>query len=404
MNAKLIMTAALGFGFIATASAAVENVKVSQADDSRRVTISYDLTGSNPAIVTIDIVTNGNVSVGGRQLRHLSGAVNRLVQPATGLVAYWQPNKDLPGLDSIDVKAVVTAWDKSTPPNYMVADLLEAENKGCYAYYADIDAIPGGFESETYKTTKMIFRRIPANGATYRMGSPSTESGRDGNREIPHYVSFSNDYWMAIYPLTIGQDTAVRDGVATYGVANCKPKSVDTFGTARGANWPALPTDGSFLGKFKARTGLAGDLPSDALYEFAHRAGVEGPICVKGYVYSADSAKVYWYSQSEWKEVGLLEANAWHLYDMAGNGTAWCLDRYYGGNDFRNTFGPNYLTEPIMDPIVLVPGGTTSIDNNNMVIRGSRYNSGVGDTRPSHRFWSQWNRDHCIVRVTIRID
>ena len=383
-----------------TTHAAVQNVRVTQAND-RRVTISYDLTGSEPAIVTIDIVTNGNVSVGGKQLRHLSGDVSRLVQPGAGRVAYWLPNRDLPDVDQVSVKAVVKAWGQSTPPDYMVTDLLETENRGCYFYYADIDAIPDGFDSEVYKTTKMIFRKIPANGATFRMGAPSTETGRDGNREIPHYVSFSNDYWMAIYPLTVGQDAAVRNGVATYGEANRKPMSVNTFGTARGANWPARPSDGSFIGKFNARTGLAGDVPTDALYEFAHRAGVVGPICVRGYAYSSDSAKVYWYGESAWKEVGLKECNAWHLYDMAGNGTAWCLDRYYGGDDFRATFGPNYLTEPVMDPIVLEPSSDL---NDYKVIRGSRYNSGVADTRPAHRFWSQWNRDHCVIRVTIRID
>ena len=46
---------------------------------SRDVTVTYTLANA-PAIVTMDVLSNG-VSIGTANIRHLSGDVNRLVQP-----------------------------------------------------------------------------------------------------------------------------------------------------------------------------------------------------------------------------------------------------------------------------------------------------------------------------------
>lgn len=398
MKAMNVLAVGLSMAALA-ANANISNVAMKQDAASRRVTVTYTLGGTQAMIVTADMLTNDTVSVGGKHLRHLSGDVNRLVQPGSRTF-YWFPNKDFDNMDTLSIKAKVTAWQPSTPPDYMVVNLLRSESTKAYEYYADIDAIPQGHQHALYKTKKMILRKIPSAGAIYRMGSPETETGRDRDREIPHLVTFTNDFWMAIYQMTVGQYEALANYVDYAGADYDLPKYLSGWDSTRGNAWPDDPKLGSIVEKFRTATGLSNaDCPTDAIYEFAHRAGVDGPVCVKGYVFSADSPKVHWYGQNSANRVASLEANAWNLYDMGGNGTVRCLDYYRGGDDFRATFGANYQTQPVVDPIV-------TSGNGYHVIRGARYNCDAKayDTRPAHRFWDQWNGDHNAVRITIRID
>lgn len=400
MKKKGCLWAALAAMMMTSAGQAANSVltvgALSQNTGTRRVTVPYTLSGTEPMIVTLDILTNGTVSVGGRHLRNLAGSVNRLVQPGTHEI-YWFPNKEFPAVETLSVKAKVTAWHPSTPPDYMVVNLLTSESGRVYQYFTDIEAIPFGCDHPDYKKTKMIFRRIPSAGVIFRMGSVA-ETGRDAAREVPHLVTFTHDYWMAIYQMTVGQYNALANKIQYAGADYDLPKYLSGWGETRGAEYPHDPAPGSIIEKFRSATGLTNaDAPTDALYEFAHRAGVEGPICIAGYTYNTDSAKVYWYGQTAAHPVGLLEPNAWDLYDMAGNGTTRCLDAYTGGDDFRATFGANYMTEPVSNPLV-------SSGNGHHVIRGSRYDAGVADTRPAHRFWDQWNGGHNAVRFTIQFD
>ena len=54
------------------------SVTFAQDAESKRVTIGYELEGA-PAIVTVDILTNG-VSIGSEHLTHMAGDVNRRVE------------------------------------------------------------------------------------------------------------------------------------------------------------------------------------------------------------------------------------------------------------------------------------------------------------------------------------
>ena len=64
------------------------SVSVAQ-DSGRNVQISYTLDGA-PAVVTVDVRTNG-VSMSGAMLQgYVSGAVNRRVEPGTHVIT-WLP-------------------------------------------------------------------------------------------------------------------------------------------------------------------------------------------------------------------------------------------------------------------------------------------------------------------------
>ncbi len=100
-------------------------------------------------------------------------------------------------------------------------------------------------------------------------------------------------------------------------------------GSSNGGKWPsssAVDSD-SFLGKLRARTGLEFDLPTEAQWEYACRAGTT---TVYSYGNSADGDYMWYNSNSGYhtNDVGLKKPNPYGLYDMHGNVFEWCLDWY----------------------------------------------------------------------------
>jgi formylglycine-generating enzyme required for sulfatase activity len=118
------------------------------------------------------------------------------------------------------------------------------------------------------------------------------------------------------------------------------------------------PLPNSFMGQLRSKTGLRFDLPTEAQWEYACRAGTEmayhnGLDCTFGgtdfTVRDPNLDSMAWYG-ADWpgeesgigtREVGLKQSSAWGLYDMHGNVWEMCLDWYgeYEG-DAIDPLGP----------------------------------------------------------------
>jgi formylglycine-generating enzyme required for sulfatase activity len=107
----------------------------------------------------------------------------------------------------------------------------------------------------------------------------------------------------------------------------------------------------SFVGLLRSKTGLSLDLPTEAQWEYACRAGTTSSYNNGGNTES-DLATLgrYWDNRndgrggySEHTTVGSYAPNAWGLYDMHGNVWESCLD-WYGslanGTDGTDPLGP----------------------------------------------------------------
>ena len=390
---------------------------------NRLVTIKYVLDDA-PGIVTLDIETNRTgaatnndadwVSIGGENIQTLSPAesVNRLVTNLTSHTILWRARNDWPDqrIRNDAIRAKVTVWSTNTPPNYLVVDLTGEESP---AYYTDAAFLPnGGLANNCYRERYMVMRKIPAAGVEWTMGSPATETYH--NNEALHRVVLTNDYYIGVFPVTYGQYANSPASKATYGgtiyeyghkyadtyTNGCPRTMCDWQGVARGnaANggiqWPEYRhrvATGSFIGNLRAQTGIDFDLPTEAQWEFACRAGCGATMYHRNTFFTGgqsvemrDAAKeVAWCtvnSTNGFHVVGQKLPNAWGLYDMLGNINEQCLD-WYG--TYTNGVDTVYY-EP-EGPSSAADGKTASDGTSKRVYRGGRFYSEYQEMRCAQR-------------------
>ena len=352
---RIITIAALGAAVVAPAvDPQIANVALTQDETTRQVTVTYDLLETN-AIVTVEFLTNG-APVAAADCTRVSGDVNALVTMGTAKVIRWTPTAFPEGIATAPetVVARVKAWTTVNPPNYMVQDMQQPYGR---FYYESAEAIPGGVQHRDYKTTKMVFRRIPAAGVTFKMGSPSSEAGRKTNEDY-HEVTLLYDFWLGIYPVTQGQYMRILEksswcqtnfgtvcpgsfsndvDAALYPMDHLSSRmlrnnygsinSYDSRPLEQGVLFHFSYMCGTYEGSLTAANNThKADLPSEAEWEYACRAGSGDARNAEG-----DVDDIAWHSgnaEGTLHPVGMKKPNAWGLYDMLGGVWEVCRDGY----------------------------------------------------------------------------
>ena len=345
----------------ANAAPEVQIQSFTQAAD-RTVTLTYTLAGRAIVTLSAEVEVNGVWQpLDDAVLWCVSGDVNREVAATSaGEVRKieWKPDYTKVGasLGTANVRPILTSWPTDDPPDYMVVDLAETSTDRV-RYYATTNAFPGGlFDNVAYRTTLLVLRKVPAKGVTWTMGSvsedgrnPDAASGTDP--EKTHEVVFDSNYWMAIFPTTQGQWAMIKgtERGATHteeprllrpmdSISYCQVRENTSKTENSTYQYPAGPHPDSFLGVLRRRTGLDFDLPSDAEWEYACRAGHGEGLWGNGKVYENRNSRddrvpgCYKYNQptttATTAPVGSYEPNSWGIYDMHGNVFEWCLDWY----------------------------------------------------------------------------
>lgn len=375
----------------------VSNVTATQGLGSRKVTVSYTLE-DEPAVITVDVQTNRGddvwVSIGADKQVSITGDLNKLVRPGNHALV-WNAKQDWPDqlIKGGNIRFAVSAWTTNAPPEWMVVDLDSATPADSVTYYESADRIPGGVSDARYKTTHMLFRKIPAGGVEWLMGSPDNESGRMTTergelREKQHRVILTDDYYMAIFETTQKQYSKLDDTHTSSPSGDTYPLNRATLtelrGETKGLGWPTNHDvdDTSWFGKLRAATGLDFDLPTEAQWEFACRAGTTTAYCCgiastgsqNSHVFGVpgiDAYAQYTYSSgNKLQFVGQKRPNGYGLYDMMGNVNEMCLD-WLG--DYPNDNGVS------VDPRGAAKPNPLDLANDSVLIfRGGFYNS-IGD-------------------------
>ena len=234
----------------------------------------------------------------------------------------------------------------------------------------------GLFTDLTIKAVTQRYRWIPPG--VFCMGSPLSEKERHDN-ENQHEVTLSNGFWLADTACTQALWKAVMGDNPAFFTEN-ENNPVEQV------SWDDVQ---NFIKKLNILIpGLGAQLPTEAQWEYACRAGTTTPfsfgetitseqVNYDGNVPYANRKKSG--CRERTVAVRSLPANPWGLYEMHGNVWEWCADWY-----------DDYPTMPVSDP-------TGSETGSCRVLRGGSWSNHGWRTRSANRGWyAPVNRDNYI--------
>ena len=386
----------------------VSNVSAVQDARTDVLSVTYDLENTQnnePAYVFMDVLTNG-VSIGIGNIRTVEGDISASngtpVAPGTGKSFTWKAGRDWRDQYSTNATIMVYAYYTNKidliPGVYMKVDLASGGTYPVIYSMAGpkVDAAGHAVDAED-KTRWLWLRRLEACPGGYTMGASINETSMNywyyGERETPHTVILTKPFFAGVFPVTRGQWRRIMGSdPVTVDSSDSAPVSRVTYNDVRGTtaaggvtvDWPNNSGDmhvvgtGSFLETLRSRTGVEFDLPTEAQWEYACRAGTTGA-WNNGTTMVPDVTNVEdpnldllgWYLSNTPsampQPVGQKDPNAWGLYDFHGNVWEWCLDHI-------QTAGSSAT---VTDPVGPTSGGRT--------MKGGGWNSQSKHCRSARR-------------------
>jgi len=239
--------------------------------------------------------------------------------------------------------------------------------------------LPGGIP--------LLLRRIPPG--SFRMGS----RGEYGEEEPAHLVEIQQPFYLGIFPVTQEQYHALAP------LAGLDPEP--SYFKDR-ENSPRRPVEQvtwdeamAVCGKLCAAEWFTGELsvkglepkdewqaglPSEAMWEYACRAGTETAY------WNCDGeaalAEVGWYNENSGREthpVGELLADPWGLYGMHGNVWEWCAD-VWDEKAYRACVNGGVAATASSE-------ARDAKDDRNRVLRGGSWFDSARWCRSASRYW-----------------
>ena len=436
VSARAVAAFAVATAVHAVSAATVERVFARQMWPwQTHFEVSYALRTSQSEAVDVSLkVSSGDTefSIPASELlgetKGLTSGEYRLVWDSTASSA---PTAQWLSENSGKLKFTVVTKDAELPSEYLVIDLSGGPDAESWPAERIVGKPLKGWTDE-YKTTKLVLRRIMAGGKGNTFSSEKGVTFKFGCAEAdePYMCSYdfkavdvtlTNDYWIGIFELTQKQfqlitGTVVEQYKNAFANSDMRPQANISYytymrGENAGAGWPRSSDvdDGSLMGILRRKVVLPPeipsawkfDLPTEAQWEYACRAGTTGPWNNGGtystYVYKTEKDKdgniiaeyegdrnldlIGWNpanAKTGGSDVGLLLPNEWGLYDMHGNAAEYCLDFNYNG---MTTSGRNGI-----EPVGYKP--TSAITTSSArVLKGGGYSSYWTSASDEMKYW-----------------
>ena len=345
------ITAAVGIAVALAANAdAVTNVTITGVTQrwpwNNKIDISYTVEGGQARASGVYCGLRFAFTANGQTYDIPGYSVGASAETGPHTVTWNAPK----GIVTSDGSLTATLFTTNVPSgnDYMIVDLLSGN-----VYYEGLFADPNDSNSryntgDTYKTTKMVLRKIPkwadraslpnADALAGLTGYPTGDSAHystSGARNSDARWATSRDYYVGVFLVT--QDQYVNMGLTNPSTApsreGTKPVEAVSWDdlrlstTASTSSIPAVASSytGTFFQRLNYKTGLYFDLPTEVMSEIAERAGATttfywGDTMNAAYVVYSEN------SGGSTVAVGSRLPNDWGLYDAAGNVYEHCLD------------------------------------------------------------------------------
>jgi len=248
----------------------------------------------------------------------------------------------------------------ATGDRYVIEDINKTQHDGNYSLVVSND-----FGTVTTQPTQLVVDGTPTSHTvasismemifcppgTFTMGSPTSETGRDGD-ETQHQVTLTNGFYLGKYEVTQAQYETVMTGNSEG--LNVKPSNWPNNNDrpVEQVSWNDVQV---FLSRLNDMEETAGRLPAgwkyvlptEAQWEYACRAGTTtayswgNDIASTNANYNWDGGATSGVDFKQTRDVGQYAANPWGFFDMHGNVWEWTADWYQAAYPTGN---------PVVDP------------------------------------------------------
>lgn len=293
----------------------------------------------------------------------------------------WTPADpaQVPARGSVEVAILET----TSPLPYCVVDLSGGAGAASHRV-SYLEQAPASGWTDAYKTDYLVLRLVEPG--TFTMGDQV-----HGGAAYPD-ITLTQPYYIGVFETTEAQWSRMGGSASA---ASTLPATGMTYvnlrGGSNGRKWPT-PTDIDSgervaLSGLRDRTGLAFDLPTEAQWELAARAGTAADYgngtdwTSSGEDAAMDAVGRYKYNGSSTAPVGSYAPNAWGLYDMHGNVQELCLDRW-----------ATTVQSPAVDPV-----GSSTASAASRVVRGGSWQSPAADCTSAARASQSYSAGNALT-------
>ena len=268
--------------------------------------------------------------------------------------------------------------------NVTTTGAVDVNSTGTYVLTYSVADAAGNTDTKTRTVTVTGNRSLDLNASvamdmpwvpagTFAMGSPTTETGRQADREDEHNVTLTKGFYLGKYEVTQAQYEAVMTGNTNSLSPTPSQYSGNPTRPVEKVSWDDAQV---FLTRLNAQqaanlpAGWSYVLPSESQWEYACRAGTTTAYSW-GATIAAANANYNQSGFSQTRNVGQYAANPWGFFDMHGNVWEWTVDRYQAAYPTGN---------PVVDP-------TGPASGSSRVIRGGSWNNDGAALRSAKRFY-----------------